>query len=106
MPVSVTNLGNEPSQGFTVSMTASYGLGFDTRYAECVYTRIDGDHASFSRAECSFDQVLAPGDTVTLPEPLRLAVALTRWRSGWTSGSSRVAAPPTSRPRTTSGSLR
>jgi len=75
VPVSVTNEGLEPAQGFTLGMTASYGLGFDSRYDACAYTQLGGDYAPMSRAECVFDQVLQPGESFTLPEPLRMSVA-------------------------------
>lgn len=75
VPLSVTNEGHELAQGFTLDMTASYGLGFDARYAACAYTQTGGASAPMSRAECAFDQVLRPGDTFTLPEPLRISVA-------------------------------
>ncbi|MEV7915468.1 COG1361 family protein [Streptomyces griseus] len=75
VPLSVTNEGHEPAQGFTLGMAASYGLGFDARYAACAYTQTGGAYAPMSHAECAFDQVLQPGDTFTLPEPLRISVA-------------------------------
>ncbi|MFJ8976119.1 hypothetical protein [Streptomyces sp. NPDC102282] len=75
VPLTVTNEGNEPAQGFTLGMVASYGLGFDSTHDACVYTQAGGeDGPSSSHAQCAFDQVLEPGDSFTLPEPLRIAV--------------------------------
>ncbi|WP_097900077.1 hypothetical protein [Streptomyces sp. b94] len=76
VPLSVTNAGAEPAQGFTLGMMASHGLGYESRYDACTYTRTGDDgYAPMSRAECAFDRVLRPGETFTLPEPLRIAVA-------------------------------
>ncbi|MFH8886041.1 hypothetical protein [Streptomyces californicus] len=76
VPFSVTNAGAEPAQGFTLGMMASHGLGYESRYDACTYTRTGDDgYAPMSRAECAFDRVLRPGETFTLPQPLRIAVA-------------------------------
>ncbi|WNF25356.1 hypothetical protein RI138_00270 [Streptomyces sp. C11-1] len=75
VPLSVTNKGKEPAQGFTLDMTASYGIGFGSRHDACAYTQTGGDYAPMARAQCAFDQVLQPGDTVTLPQPLKISVA-------------------------------
>ncbi|MFD0425356.1 COG1361 family protein [Streptomyces parvus] len=74
-PLTVKNEGQEPARGFTLGMMASYGLGFDSRYDACTYTQTGGEYAPMSRAECAFDRVLLPGETFTLPEPLRIALA-------------------------------
>ncbi|MFE7748164.1 hypothetical protein [Streptomyces sp. NPDC057428] len=75
VPFSVTNEGNEPAEGFTLGMVASHGLGFDSAYDACVYTQAGGvDDAPSSHAQCTFDQVLEPGDSFTLPQPLWIAV--------------------------------
>ncbi len=74
-PLRVTNEGKEPARGFTLGMMASYGLGFDSRYDACTYTQTGGDYAPMSRAECAFDRVLQSGESFTLPEPLRIALA-------------------------------
>ncbi|MFF5438134.1 CARDB domain-containing protein [Streptomyces achromogenes] len=76
IPFKVTNKGNESANGFTVKLYASYGLTDLTRYDACVYTTTDGDDSAPSnRAICTFDQVLAPGDSFELPEPLTVRLA-------------------------------
>ncbi|WP_432102930.1 hypothetical protein [Streptomyces sp. bgisy091] len=76
VPLTVTNEGNEPAQGFTLGMVASYGLSYGSRYDACAYTQTgDEDYAPSSHAQCTFGQVLQPGDSFTLPEPLRIAAA-------------------------------
>jgi hypothetical protein len=76
-PSAVTNTGNEPAQGFGVQMWATYGLDFATKYPQCTYTPLgDGtQNAPMTYVSCAFDTVVAPGATVELPEPLRIAVA-------------------------------
>ncbi|MEV6261319.1 hypothetical protein AB0M42_11280 [Streptomyces sp. NPDC051784] len=75
VPFTVTNQGTEPAQGFTLGMVASYGLSYASRYDACAYTETGGDgYAPSAHARCTFDQVLQPGDSFTLPEPLRIAV--------------------------------
>ncbi|MFE0695035.1 hypothetical protein [Streptomyces sp. NPDC058869] len=73
--LTVSNEGQEPARGFTLGMTATYGLGFDSRYDACTYTQTGGDYAPMSRAECAFDRVLQPGESFALPQPLRVALA-------------------------------
>ncbi|MGA5454575.1 hypothetical protein ACPCVO_49280 [Streptomyces umbrinus] len=76
IPFKVTNLGNESANGFTVKLYASYGLTDLTRYDACTYTTTTGnDYAPSNKALCTFDQVLAPGDTFELPEPLTVRLA-------------------------------
>lgn len=75
VPFAVTNKGGERSEGLTVSFTASYGLDFLTKYAECTYGTTGGDYAPMSQATCSFDQVIEPGDSFALPTPLQVALA-------------------------------
>ncbi|SFX88482.1 hypothetical protein [Streptomyces atratus] len=75
VPFAVTNKGGERSEGLTATFTASYGLDFLTKYAECTYGTLGGDYAPMSQATCSFDQVIEPGDSFTLPAPLRVALA-------------------------------
>ncbi|MEU7408962.1 hypothetical protein AB0B40_06480 [Streptomyces sp. NPDC042638] len=76
VPFSVTNTGNETATGFSVKMWATYGLDITTRYPQCTYTGPDdnGDYTPMTSVTCSFDTAVAPGATVELPEPLRLAV--------------------------------
>ncbi|MEU6536883.1 hypothetical protein [Streptomyces sp. NPDC047000] len=76
IPLKVTNNGNESAHGITVKLYASYGLTDLTRYDACTYTTTDGtDYAPSNKAVCTFDQVLAPGDSFELPEPLTLRLA-------------------------------
>ncbi|MGC9382106.1 CARDB domain-containing protein [Streptomyces sp. MH13] len=76
IPFKVTNNGNESANGFTVKLYASYGLTDITRYDACTYTTTDGnDYAPSGRVICTFDQVLAPGDSFELPEPLTVRLA-------------------------------
>lgn len=76
IPFALTNKGNESAHGVTVKMTASYGVDFLNKYDACTYTRTGGDeYAPMTDATCTFDQVLAPGDSFELPAPLQLAIA-------------------------------
>ncbi|MFE9768227.1 hypothetical protein ACFYPC_27540 [Streptomyces sp. NPDC005808] len=76
IPFKITNTGNESANGFTVKLYASYGLTDLTRYDACTYTTTDGsDYAPSNTAVCTFDQVLAPGDSFELPEPLTVRLA-------------------------------
>ncbi|MEU3785776.1 hypothetical protein [Streptomyces sp900129855] len=77
VPYSVTNTGNETAHGFSVQMWATYGLDVATRYPQCTYTGPNDDdsqYPSMTYVTCSFDTDVAPGATVELPQPLRLAV--------------------------------
>jgi hypothetical protein len=71
-PSTITNTGNEPADGYTVRMWATYGLDFATTYPQCTYSA-PADSA-MRHVTCDFDTVVPPGGTVALPEPLRLAV--------------------------------
>lgn len=76
IPLKITNNGNESANGFTVQLYASYGLTDLTRYDACTYTVTDGsDYSPSSMVICTFDQVLAPGDSFELPEPLTVRLA-------------------------------
>ncbi|MFE7463201.1 hypothetical protein ACFU6R_03725 [Streptomyces sp. NPDC057499] len=76
IPFAVTNNGNESANGLTVKLSASYGLTDLTRYEACTYTTTDGDdYAPSTQVVCTFDQVLAPGDSFELPEPLTVRLA-------------------------------
>ncbi|MEV7869671.1 hypothetical protein AB0P17_27075 [Streptomyces sp. NPDC088124] len=76
IPFKVTNNGNRSANGFTAQLYASYGLTDLTRYDACTYTTTDGnDFAPSTKAVCTFDQVLAPGDSFELPEPLTVRLA-------------------------------
>lgn len=75
-PVRLTNNGNESAHGITVKLLASYGLTELTQYDACTYTSSPGgQYAPSTRATCSFDQVLAPGDSFELPAPLGVTLA-------------------------------
>ncbi|MFH9403800.1 hypothetical protein ACH4JS_29190 [Streptomyces sp. NPDC017638] len=76
VPFSVTNTGDEAAHGFTVKLWATYGLDVLTRYPQCTYTGPDDnvEYTPMTYVTCSFDTEVAPGATVGLPEPLRLAV--------------------------------
>ncbi|QJS99082.1 hypothetical protein G9272_00990 [Streptomyces asoensis] len=76
IPLKITNNGNESANGFTVTLYTSYGLTDLSRYDACTYTTTDGDdYAPLNTAICTFDQVLAPGDSFELPEPLTVRLA-------------------------------
>ncbi len=75
-PSRLTNKGNESAHGVTVKMTASYGVDFLKEDDAGTYTRTGGDeYAPMTDATCTFDQVLAPGDSFELPVLLQLAIA-------------------------------
>ncbi|WOX07569.1 hypothetical protein [Streptomyces sp. N50] len=74
VPYAITNTGSETAHGFSLSMWATYGLDVTTRYPQCAYTGPDADGSGTTAVTCSFDTDVAPGATVELPEPLRLAV--------------------------------
>ncbi|MFP8905027.1 COG1361 family protein [Streptomyces atacamensis] len=76
IPFELTNNGNESAHGFMVRMTASYGLKEMTEYDACTYTRSsDDEYAPMTHATCSFDRVLAPGESFRLPRPLKVEFA-------------------------------
>ncbi|MFI1031273.1 CARDB domain-containing protein [Streptomyces sp. NPDC020951] len=76
IPFKVTNNGNESANGFTVTVYTSYGLTDLTRYDACTYTAADDNgYPPTETALCTFDQVLAPGDSFELPEPLTVRLA-------------------------------
>ncbi|GFM98693.1 hypothetical protein Sfulv_35040 [Streptomyces fulvorobeus] len=75
VPLTVTNKGNERSQGFSVRMSASYGLGFAARHPACTYRDTDGGEAIMTHVDCTFDEVIEPGASFALPGGLKLALA-------------------------------
>ncbi|WP_328584288.1 hypothetical protein [Streptomyces sp. NBC_00370] len=76
IPLRITNNGNESANGFTVKLYASYGLTDLTRYDACTYPAADSNgDAATNNVICAFDQVLAPGDSFELPEPLTVRLA-------------------------------
>ncbi|MCQ4213480.1 hypothetical protein [Streptomyces longispororuber] len=75
VPFTVTNEGNETAHGYTLTMSASYGLDFATTYPQCAYRHAGGDEdAPMTHVTCAFDDEIAPGASVQLPEPLRVDV--------------------------------
>ncbi|MFF7095576.1 hypothetical protein ACFY9A_24740 [Streptomyces rubradiris] len=77
VPFSVTNTGDRTAHGFSLKLWATYGLDVVTRYPQCAYDGPDADdneYTPMTHVTCSFDTDIAPGATVELPEPLRLAV--------------------------------
>ncbi|MFF7363208.1 hypothetical protein [Streptomyces sp. NPDC008125] len=76
VPFRITNNGNESADGFSVTLHTSYGLTDLTPYDTCAYTTSGGgEYAPSGHAVCSFDQVLAPGDSFELPGPLTVRLA-------------------------------
>ncbi|WP_328905212.1 hypothetical protein OG230_20700 [Streptomyces sp. NBC_00234] len=75
VPLTVTNKGNERSDGFSLRMSASYGLGFAARHPECTYRETAGDYAPMTHVDCAFGEAIEPGETFTLPGGLDLALA-------------------------------
>ncbi|MFE4641020.1 hypothetical protein [Streptomyces sp. NPDC056730] len=76
IPFKVTNQGNRSANGLTVKLYVSYGLTDLTRYDACAYPPTDGDdYPPLNTVVCTFDQVLAPGDSFELPEPLTVRLA-------------------------------
>ncbi|MEU1085519.1 hypothetical protein ABZ401_01580 [Streptomyces sp. NPDC005892] len=76
IPLKITNNGNRSANGFSVRLYASYGLTDLTRYDACTYTTTDGEeYAPLNDVVCAFDDVLAPGDSFVLPEPLTVRLA-------------------------------
>ncbi|SCD69946.1 hypothetical protein GA0115251_119230 [Streptomyces sp. TverLS-915] len=75
IPFKVTNNGNRSANGFTVRLYTSYGLTDLTEYDACTSTTAGGDAVPSSTTVCAFDEVLAPGDSFELPEPLTVRLA-------------------------------
>ncbi|MFD8074788.1 hypothetical protein ACFV3E_19345 [Streptomyces sp. NPDC059718] len=76
LPFGLTNNGNESAQGFTLKFMASYGIQKLTKYKRCTYTTSnDGEYAPMTFATCTFDRVLAPGDSFRLPKKLKAVLA-------------------------------
>ncbi|MFJ6561549.1 hypothetical protein ACIQMV_17085 [Streptomyces sp. NPDC091412] len=77
VPVTVTNKGDAAAEGFRLRVWNSYGLELATNYPGCAWTPpvLDTDDVPGGLLDCTFDTVVEPGATVTLPEPLRLTVA-------------------------------
>ncbi|MFI5963271.1 hypothetical protein ACIA8J_13965, partial [Streptomyces asoensis] len=76
IPFKITNNGDRSANGFTVSLSTSHGLADLTRYDACTYTAAEvNDYPPTEKALCTFDRVLAPGDSFELPEPLTVRLA-------------------------------
>jgi hypothetical protein len=77
VPVRVTNNGDAAAEGFRLQAWNTYGLEFATTYPGCAWTPpvLDTEYMPGGLLDCTFDTVVEPGATVTLPEPLRLTVA-------------------------------
>ncbi|MET7291612.1 hypothetical protein ABZS79_05565 [Streptomyces griseoloalbus] len=77
VPVTVTNNGDAAAKGFRLQVWNTYGLEFPTTYPGCAWTPpvLDTEDMPGGMLDCTFDTVVEPGATVTLPEPLRLTVA-------------------------------
>jgi hypothetical protein len=76
LPFRLTNNGNESARGFTLKFMASYGIQRLTKYKRCTYTASnDGEYAPMTYATCTFDRVLAPGESFGLPKPLKVVLA-------------------------------
>ncbi|GAA4914710.1 hypothetical protein ACFPM3_22600 [Streptomyces coeruleoprunus] len=77
VPFTVVNRGNEPSRGVRVSMYVTRGLDVGAVAPQCTTTPLGGEdgYIPVSKVECAFGDVLAPGASFALPEPLRATVA-------------------------------
>ncbi|MDN5383228.1 hypothetical protein QEP66_14220 [Streptomyces sp. LB8] len=78
VPVTFTNKGDAAAEGFRLRVWNSYGLEAAADYAGCAWTPpVLGveDLLPGGLLDCTFDTVVEPGTTVTLPEPLRFTVA-------------------------------
>ncbi|MEU9349994.1 hypothetical protein AB0D65_02990 [Streptomyces griseoloalbus] len=77
VPVTVTNNGDAAAKGFRLQVWNTYGLEFPTTYPGCAWTPpvLGTEDMPGGLLDCTFDTVVEPGATVTLPEPLRLTVA-------------------------------
>lgn len=77
VPVTVTNKGDAAAEGFRLQAWTTYGLEFATDHPGCAWTPpvLDTEYMPTGLLDCTFDTVVEPGATVTLPEPLRLTVA-------------------------------
>ncbi|OAH11302.1 COG1361 family protein [Streptomyces jeddahensis] len=77
VPVTVTNNGDAAAEGFRLQVWNTYGLEFATTDPGCAWTPpvLDTEDMPGGLLDCTFDTVVEPGATVTLPEPLRLTVA-------------------------------
>ncbi|MFF0106014.1 COG1361 family protein [Streptomyces hirsutus] len=77
VPVTVTNKGDAAAEGFRLEVWNTHGLEFATDHPECAWTPPvpEAEYPPTGKLDCTFDTVVEPGATVTLPEPLRLTTA-------------------------------
>ncbi|MET9427275.1 hypothetical protein [Streptomyces sp. NPDC003036] len=77
VPFSVVNNGNQPANGLQATFYVTRGLDLGTVDPRCTSTPVGegGPVKPVTRVDCAFDDVLAPGGSFTLPEPLRATVA-------------------------------
>ncbi|MFH8756650.1 hypothetical protein [Streptomyces atroolivaceus] len=77
VPVTVTNNGEAAAEGFRLRAWSTYGLESATTSPDCAWTPpvLGTENMPGGLLDCTFDTVVEPGATVTLAEPLRLAVA-------------------------------
>ncbi|MEE1755762.1 hypothetical protein [Streptomyces sp. SP18CS02] len=76
VPVSVVNNGNESANGVQVTLYVTRGLTLSGLAPQCVSTPVgEGAIKPVTRVSCAFDDVVAPGGSFTLPQPLTAAVA-------------------------------
>ncbi|MBG0857680.1 hypothetical protein I2W78_39000 [Streptomyces spinoverrucosus] len=76
VPFSVVNNGNEPAQGVQVTLYVTRGLRLDGLAPQCTSTPIgEGAIKPVTKVDCAFDDVVQPGGSFTLPQPLQATVA-------------------------------
>ncbi|HEY8983662.1 MAG TPA: hypothetical protein VIU15_29295 [Streptomyces sp.] len=71
VPFGVTNHGDQAADGFSLQLWTSYGLDLATAYPQCTSQDLSGFLVHYT---CAFDTVVPPGETVELPQPLKVAV--------------------------------
>ncbi|MFF8830542.1 peptidase [Streptomyces sp. NPDC015131] len=69
-PLTFTNTGTAPADGVRLTLTASHGLDYTRRYANCAYE--DSEDGAWTRTVCDFPGTYEPGATYTLAEPIGL----------------------------------
>ncbi|MFI8219115.1 hypothetical protein [Streptomyces sp. NPDC085932] len=66
VPATVSNTGNRTAERTLMWISASYGLRFEERHANCEYR----DHATGTGALCVLDEAVAPGERYAMTTPL------------------------------------
>ncbi|USQ89165.1 hypothetical protein NFX46_38745 [Streptomyces phaeoluteigriseus] len=66
-PATLSNNGNRTAEGVLLRLSASRGLAYTERPANCEYL----DTEVSTQALCVLDETLAPGDSITLANPLK-----------------------------------